>query len=77
MRQNSPGTVANDRSLNRRNLDAAMQEWARLHKDELGMCFYSFSLVVTSVAFTNVQFLTMVNFLFKFSDILTFKLLNE
>ena len=28
--------AAADRSLNRRNLDLAMQEWARLHRDTVG-----------------------------------------
>lgn len=28
--------VAADRSLNRRNLDVAIQEWARVHRDEVG-----------------------------------------
>ncbi len=32
----SAEAAAADRSLNRRNLDVAIQEWARLHKDEVG-----------------------------------------
>jgi len=32
----SPEAAAADRSLNRRNLDLAMQEWARLHSDAVG-----------------------------------------
>ena len=37
MRQlGTPVAAAADRSLNRRNLDLAMQEWARIHRDEIG-----------------------------------------
>ena len=32
----SAEAAAADRSLNRRNLDVAIQEWARLHKDAIG-----------------------------------------
>ncbi len=32
----SAEAAAADRSLNRRNLDVAIQEWARLHKDAVG-----------------------------------------
>ena len=35
-RLGSAEAVASDRSLNRRNLDVAIQEWARLHRDEVG-----------------------------------------
>ena len=35
-RLGSAEAVAADRSLNRRNLDVAIQEWARVHRDEVG-----------------------------------------
>ena len=36
LRCGSADAAAADRSLNRRNLDLAMREWARLHRDTAG-----------------------------------------